>query len=64
MICKNNCNVSRDFLGRPIVAGGYGEGGGGTVHPSYGSRAKPWWGPCGKAPRSSKDLVLKSLTFD
>ena len=31
MICKNNCNVSRDFLGRPIVAGGYGEGGGGVL---------------------------------
>ena len=33
MICKNNCNISRDFLGRPIVAGGYGGGGGGYCAP-------------------------------
>ena len=28
--------------------------------PSYGSRAKSWWGPGGEAPGSSKDLVLKN----
>ena len=26
--------------------------------PLYGCRAKPWWGPCNKAPGGSKDLVL------
>ena len=34
------------------------------MHP-YGSRAKPWWRPGGKASRSSKDYLfsLKSLIF-
>ena len=26
--------------------------------PPYGSRPKPWWGPGGKAPGNSKDLIL------
>ena len=30
----------------------------GAVMPLYGCRAKPWWGPCNKAPGGSKDLVL------
>ena len=51
-------NVSRDFLGRPISAGGLERRGEGAVLPRYGSRAKPWWGPGSKAPRSSNDLVL------
>ena len=29
-----------------------------AVMPPYVSRAKPWWGPGGKAPEISKDLVL------
>ena len=37
---------------------------GAVMHP-YGSRAKPWWRPGGKASRSSKDYLfsLKSLIF-
>ena len=30
----------------------------GAVIPPYGSRAKPWWRPGGKASGNSKDLVL------
>ena len=30
----------------------------GAVMPPYGSRPKPWWGPGGKAPGNSKDLIL------
>ena len=37
----------------------WGEGSGKwAVMPPYGSKIKPWWRPCGKAPGSSKDLVF------
>ena len=39
------------------LGGGVGE----LVMHSYGSRAKPWWGPDGKAPESSKVLILWNI---
>ena len=58
---NTSSDVSREYLGRPISAGVFWGGGrGGAVMPPYGSRAKPWWGPGGKATGSPKNLVLRN----
>ena len=47
-----------EIFGETDFSRGFGGGGGGVVIPPHGSRAKLWWGPSSKAPRSSNDLVL------
>ena len=42
------------FLGRTISVGDLG----GALMLPHGSRAKPWWGTCVKAPRGPKDSIL------
>ena len=44
------------FFGETDVSRGFG-GGREAVMPPYGFKAKHWWGPGGKAPGRSRDLL-------